>query len=73
MDQLEKLMRRGAAELSLAGALGLVRVGTDVLEEDQGGDDLHLALAGAAIVLIHVQDRLEEGLQVLLVETGLSG
>ena len=63
-------MGRGAAQLGLFCPLCGVGIGTDMLKEDQRGDNGHFTLAGTVVVFVHIENGFKENFQVLIVKTG---
>ena len=64
-------MRARAAETRLALSLLQIGIRAGMPENDQRRDDRHLALAGRAVVLIHVENCFKQCPQILLVKPGL--
>ena len=55
--------------------LFLVSVGirSFMLKDNQGGNYIHFALAGGAVMLVHIQNRFKKDFQVFVIESGFSG
>ena len=68
LDQIEQLMSRRTAQLRLPHSLLGVAVRANVFENDQRRNHRHLALAGRAVMLVHIQNRFKENIQIFFVK-----
>ena len=73
LDQLEQLVRRGAAQLCLPDTLLFVRVRSHMFEQNQRRHHGHFSLAGRMVVLIHIENRFKQDVQVVVVKARFCG
>ena len=69
--KVKQFVGRGAAQLGLFYPLCGVGIGSDMLKEDQGGDNGHFTLAGTVVVFVHIENGFKKNVQILVVKTGL--